>query len=270
MFINNISASRSDIIDQCLWKYNLRYNLKLPAFANPNEESLNFGSYIHKIFELGYNSTDIKDIYKISEEQKTNYKIPFSLKSRTEKCIENFYKWNSSIAQTLSTERMFEVPLDEKGDIKLIGVIDRVILSKEGNYLVVDYKTSKKEKGKADLQSDKQLMGYAYAIHTEYKVPYNKIWCAHYYPVTNNLVPVQFNPVQIHNWRKREIEKVWRIRKKTKDDFPAQQNIFCDWCEYKTACPIFNTQAEVCARIDEAQKKKKELDLLKEVNVKAK
>ena len=251
MFINNISASRSDIIDQCLWKYNLKYNLKIPGFGSKNEESLNFGSFIHKIFELGYKDNDPKLLMKLAESERETYKIPFGMNDRIKVCIENFILWNGKLGETISTEGMFEVPLDAEHDIKYIGIIDRVVKGTDGGYLVIDYKTSKREKKTKDLLDDKQLMGYAYAIHTKYGVDYTKIWCAHYYPVTGNFYPVRFSKAQIWNWKKKEIDKVWRIRKKTKDEFPPQKNIFCDYCEFQPVCPHFSTQEQVCKRLEE-------------------
>jgi hypothetical protein len=33
----------------------------------------------------------------------------------------------------------------------------------------------------------------------------------------------------------------------------------CDWCEYKDACPKFNSEQTVCKRIDEQKELKKKL-----------
>ena len=166
-------------------------------------------------------------------------------------CLENFMLWNQKLGETLSTEQTVTVPLDEEKDIKFIGVIDRVIKGSDGGYLVIDYKTSKREKKKKTLMDDDQLKGYAWAIHNLYDVPYEKIYCAHYYPVTGNFVTVKFGKFQIDRWKKKQIEKVWRIRKKKKDEFWAQENVFCDWCEYHDACPRFHSENVVCERIDE-------------------
>lgn len=260
MFINNISASRSDIIDQCLWKYYLKYVLRIPGFGSPNEESLNFGSYIHKIFEHGIGCKDLKSLLKLAEEHKSNYKIPFRETDRTKKCLENFLVWNQNLGETVSTEISFNVSLDKANDINFIGVIDRVIRGSEGGYLVIDYKTSKTEKKKKDLLDDKQLQGYAYAIHVMYDVPIEKITCAHYYPLTNNFVPVKFARFQIDRWKKKEIDKVWRIRKKKSNEFYEQENKFCDWCEMKPVCRRFNSEEVVCKRLDEQKELKKKLD----------
>ena len=61
-----------------------------------------------------------------------------------------------------------------KDDITLNGVIDRVIKGKDGGYLVIDYKTSKREKSKVELYQDSQLKGYVYAISKLYDVPISK------------------------------------------------------------------------------------------------
>ena len=160
-------------------------------------------------------------------------------------------QWNAKLGETISTEGLVEVFLDEKNDIKFIGVIDRVVRGKDGGYLVIDYKSSKREKKTKDLLDDKQLMGYAFAISQKYKVDISKVWCAHFYPVTGNFYPVQFSRMQIAMWKKKEMDKVWRIRKKKKDEFPAQSNIFCDWCEMKDVCERHTPKELVCQRLEE-------------------
>ena len=259
MFINNISASRSDIIDQCLWKYKLRYIERLPGFGTKNEDALNFGSFIHKIFEVGYKENDLKSLLKIAEQERPTYKVPFVENDRMKACLENFILWNSKLGETVSTEQAIRVPLDKKNDIDFIGIIDRVVKGTDGGYLIIDYKTSKREKKKKTLMDDNQLKGYAWAIHETYDVPYNQIFCAHYYPVTGNFVSVKFSKFQIDMWKKKQLDKVWMIRKKKKDEFWASQNMFCDWCEYKDACPKFNSEDTVCKRLDEQKELKDKL-----------
>lgn len=265
-FINNISNSRSDTIDQCLLKYHLKYNLRIPGFGSKNEDALNFGSYVHKIFEVGYKEKDSKSLMKIAEQERSTYKVPFHENDRLKKCIENFIPWNMKLGETVSTEQTFRLPMDAKADIEFIGIIDRVVKGTEGGYLVIDYKTSKREKKKKDLMDDPQLMGYAWIIHEVHGTPYEKIWCGHYYPVSGNFPTVRFSKFQIESWKKKQIEKVWRIRKKKANEFYPQENMFCNWCEYQPACTRFNSEEQVACRIEEQKvlaKKIKE-DRLKE------
>lgn len=241
MFLNKISSSKSDVISQCLLKYKYRYILKIRDLPSKNEDSLQFGSFIHKVFELGFKNNDIKELQKISEEVKGNYKLAGKIEDKTKICIENFLRFNSQLGETVATELVFEIPIAEGIDYN--GVIDRVIKGKDGGYLVVDYKTSKSEKSRKALLDDNQMKAYAFAISTLYNVPLSKVYCGHYYPLSNNFVTVQFPKILIDEWKRKEIDKVWRIRKKKQDEFPPQKNMFCDWCEYKPMCPAHNDPA---------------------------
>jgi radical SAM protein with 4Fe4S-binding SPASM domain len=251
VFINRISNSKSSTIDECLWKYNLKYNLKIPGFKTKSEESLRFGSFIHKVFELGYKEKDLKSLLSIAESERKNYGITSLREENTKLCLENFIVWNQFLGETISTEGEVEAWLDKEADIKFNGVIDRVVKGSKGGYLVIDYKTGKWEKKKKDLLDDKQLKGYAYAIHEKYGVEYRDIFCAHYYPLSNNYIPVQFSAFQIATWKRKEIDKVWRIRKKKANEFPPQKNIFCSNCEFQQICEKFCTKEEVTKRLDE-------------------
>lgn len=260
MFISSISASRSDVIDECLLKYYRRYVERLPGFEKANEDQLNFGTFVHKVFELGYQLKSSHDLLKLAEAEKQNHKIKKQFFEKLKSCVENFVVWNSAMGETVDTEWEFEVPLDEKNDIKLIGIVDRIIKGSKGGYLIVDYKTSKREKKKSELQMDKQLMGYAYAVHMKFGVPFKDIYCSHFYPVTGHFVMVQFSKILIANWKRKEIDKVWRIRKKTKNDFPAMENMFCNYCEFKPCCPKFNSDEVVKAKLEEQVNLKRKLD----------
>lgn len=264
MFINSISASKSDIIDQCLWKYNLRYNLKIPGFGSKNEDALSFGSFIHKIFELGFQKSDLKTLSKLAEQERSTYKVQFQMNEKIKSCIEHFISWNSKLGETVATETAFELPLDKEHDINFKGVIDRIVKGAKGGYLVIDYKTSKREKTKKELLEDKQLMGYAYAINQLYGTEYKDIWCGHFYPVTGHFITVQFSKFQITQWKKKEIDKVWRIRKKTSNDFPAHQNMFCGNCEYQKVCEHFCSKEEVAKNLEEQIKLRDQLKAEKE------
>ena len=110
-----------------------------------NEDSLKFGSYIHKILEDGYQAKNLKDLQLLAEQHKKNYKIPFSYKERTNRCLSNFLNFNDKLGETVATELIYEVTLDKKNNIKQNGIIDRVIKGKNGGYLIIDYKTGKKQ-----------------------------------------------------------------------------------------------------------------------------
>lgn len=263
MFLNTISNSKSDVIDQCLKKYKFRYIENLPGFPAKNQDSLNLGSFVHKIYELGVSSTTKEELTLIAEQEQAKYNISYRQKKQAETCIDNFLNFNKKLGKTLATELVFEVHLDEAHDIKFNGVIDRVIEGKNGGLLIIDYKTSKVEKTRADLFMDGQLKGYAYACRQLYKKEYSQITCAHYYPLTDNLVTIQFPAAAVNKWKEDMINRVWKIRKKKTEEFYPTKNKFCDFCQYQPLCPEFANPQDINQRLEE-QKKLKEEKKLKE------
>jgi len=255
MYIKTISESKFQTFKQCQLKYRYRYVERLPEPDDTNTEALHFGSYIHKVLEDGVNAKTQEELVQIAEEVKGSYKVSKKYEGKDLRCFDNFLKFNPKLEETVATELVFEVPV--KDDITLNGIIDRVVKGTDGGYLIIDYKTSKREKSKVELYQDTQLKGYVYAISKLYNVPFSKIVAAHYYPVTNNFVFVQYSVPQINAHARKIVDEVWKIRKRKKDEMKPSRNEFCNWCAYKTACPEFNNPMQCAKKIDELKAKKK-------------
>jgi len=255
MFINTISESKYSTFKQCKLKYRYKYIDYLKEDEGLTTDPLHFGSYIHKILEEGVEATTYQELEDLAKEFKPNYKFNNTYTPKIDLCLKNFLRFNASLEETVATELVYKI--DVRDDISLNGIIDRVIKGSDDGYLIIDYKTSKREKTKVELYQDTQMKGYCYAIHKLYNVPIDKIVIAHYYPITDNLVTCRYSTVQIHNYIKTIVDEVWRIRKLKKTDFCASENKFCNWCSYKQLCPIFNDPHTVNSRLDERAKKPK-------------
>ena len=239
-------------------KYRYQYVDYLPEPEGADTKALAFGNYIHKVLEDGVDATTMDQLLRIAEETKGSYDIHPVYKGKDITCFENFLKFNKSLAKTIATEIRFEVFLTE--GVNQTGIIDRVIEGSEGGVLIIDYKTSKREKTKVELFQDPQLQGYVRAWHKEYGTPINKITAAHYYPLTNNFVSVKYSPAQIAGIEKTLISDVWKIRKCKKDELTPQRNQFCSWCSFKPVCTEFNSKQDVDCLVEELQEKKKLLN----------
>lgn len=242
MFINKISPTKASVIDECLYKYWARY-VKRYKGIDTNKDALNFGSYIHKIFELGIDKTSEKDLRAIGKQIRKDYLVEdVSYEKKAEKCFKNFLHFKKGLSKIIGTERHVEVELAP--GMLFNGVIDLVVEGNNGGVLVIDYKTSKREKNKATLYQDGQMRGYCWAISQLYKLPIEKVTCAHYYPLTNNFVPVKFRKADIIKWQKKAISQVWDVRKRKADQFPPTKNQFCNWCAYQHICPLHTSSLE--------------------------
>jgi RecB family exonuclease len=213
---------------------------------------LNFGSFIHKVLEEGYQEKSLANLKKIARNLMETYNIKESMLGKAEKCFKNFLEWNEDLTDTVDVELEFSIDLAK--DIAYTGIIDRVVKGTDESFLVVDYKTGKREKKRLDLYNDKQLQGYAFAISELFNVPIHKITCAHYYPVTGNFVPIKFNKAQIETFKREKIKEIWRVRKMCKPDFTPQLNPFCQWCGYHKVCPKKTPPSLAFQRLDEAKR----------------
>jgi DNA helicase-2/ATP-dependent DNA helicase PcrA len=256
MFIKSISESKANTFTQCNLKYKFKYVDKYEEMSK-NKDALDFGSYIHKIFELGVEKTSLEDLFTIAEECKKDYKITEEKDKKTETCLRNFLRFNASLTETVGTELVYEIKQDEKNDISLNGIIDRIVKSPQGEYLVIDYKTGKRELKKHELYQNHQMQGYAFAVSKVFKVPLEKVTVAHYYPVTGNLVSLKYSWAQISSYLRNKVETVWKIRKKKKDEFQPSKNEYCWWCGYSQLCPEFSSPQKITESLKYVKKSKR-------------
>ena len=255
MFINKVSPSKIKVYDECKLKYKFKY-IDYLREKETNTDALQFGSYIHKIFEDGVTATEEDQLLEISEILRSHYTFDKAREKLIEKCIKNFFNFNNSLSgcEQISTEQSFAIELNQ--GYALNGIIDRVVRSEDGNYLVIDYKTSKRPSTKRDLIKDPQMLLYAYAISRLYTVPIHSITLAHYYPHLDKLVHIKFSEPHVLMYMKKLTQKIWEIRKKKKNEFFPQVNQFCDWCGYKDMCPKQNPTTHL-QEYDAALKAKK-------------
>ena len=256
MFINTISNSKRDTFNQCKLKYRYRYVERVADYDLSNTDALHFGSYIHQIFEDGFQASGLDQLLSLAEENKAKYKFGSSYDPKVLPCLKNFMRFKASLPESGLPEQHFDIEVAD--GITMNGYIDRIIKGKEGGYLVIDYKTSKREKSKVDLYQDPQLKGYVYAVHKLYNIPMNKITAGHYYPLTDTFVTVQYTTNQIHSHVRSVVEDVWKIRKSKKTDLVPIRNQYCNWCSYKSLCPEFTESCLIEHRLQEIKEIKEE------------
>jgi putative RecB family exonuclease len=120
---------------------------------------------------------------------------------------------------------------------KLQGYIDRLVDVQNGEYEIHDYKTSRNVPEQEKLDSDRQLALYQLGIHEKYpdakKV--HLVW--HYLRADRELRSYR-TPQQLQELKAATIGLIDEITAKTREnDFPPQESMLCDWCEYYSLCP---------------------------------
>jgi RecB family exonuclease len=263
MFINRLSPSKLKCYNDCKLKYKLRYIDYLDEDFNPNTntDALQYGSYIHKIFEDGNDATTIEELQTIAADLRDSYHFGPEKDKNTQKNLRNFLALQEKLrskCEDVSTEMFFAVEVGD--DITLNGIIDRIVKNEKGEYLVIDYKTSKQAISKMDMFKDPQMIIYAFAIHKMFNVPYSKIRVAHYYPHLDKIVDLTYTSGHININIKKALKKVWDIRKRKKDDFFAEPNRYCRWCGYYDICPKGNGSEQLLQETVMEHKEKKKAE----------
>tara|TARA_R100000458_G_scaffold1977_4_gene1656 strand:- start:2310 stop:3140 length:831 start_codon:yes stop_codon:yes gene_type:complete len=259
MFIDKLSPSKIKVFDECKAKYKFKYidYLKEDYNENLSTDALQFGQFIHKVLEDGVDCSAYEDLREIARSVRNQYTFSKEKEALTERSLRNFAIFNSQLTHTVSTEMNFSVESPCAG-YNINGIIDRIVLGKTGDLLVIDYKTSKRAASKRDLYNDAQMQMYSYAVHKMYDVPIDKITVAHYYPHLDKFVAIKYSSKHIAVFLNAQKGKVWDIRKRKKVDFHPVINRFCDWCGYKDICPAHGADpSKVDKIIEEVSKNRR-------------
>jgi len=155
--------------------------------------------------------------------------------------LHNYLKLeNPKTLEPLEQERWVRCSIE---DLNLRGILDRMDEDKDGNLVIVDYKSGKSPLAKYKEPRFFALKLYALLIRdelgvtpVELKLIYLKNSTIHTLKVTDAML----------DEAKVEILKIWEDIKKAfeENNFPATKNNLCkDWCYYKPICPLFNDDA---------------------------
>ena len=158
--------------------------------------------------------------------------------------IKNFYKnnppWNFSV---VDTESHFEVLLpDEKGQAHILaGIIDRVDKIGDGEYEIIDYKTSRRLPSQEAADMDFQMSLYHMALMRKWPgTDPAKIKLSLYFLKHNEKISSTRGKEALKATCEAALKIIREIEQKTiKNDFPPVVSKLCDYCPYKQICPAW-------------------------------
>lgn len=264
------SHSQLSTFEQCPLKFKFRYRDKAPKLAEKTVEAFT-GTLVHeslqKLYEdLKYQKLNpLEDLLAFYHQQwRRNWNPGIQLvreglgeehyREYGAACIRNYYHrhqpFNQSI--TLSTERHLVFQLDDAGQYKFQGYIDRLSKRSDGVYEIHDYKTSGSLPDQAHVDRDRQLALYQVGLQTNWRdvESVDLIW--HYVSLDSTLVSRR-TPEQLADLRQRTIELIQKIESTV--EFPPVKSQLCDWCEYRALCPLWSHVVSVEAMPPEAMAK---------------
>jgi len=245
------SHSRLSCFEQCQLKYKLSYIDKIEAKVEDTIEAF-LGTIVHETLEELYRDLQnqkentLEELIKIYENQwekswddsiqiiKKKYTAE-QYKNKGKKFIKDYYNRYKPFTQdkTIGLEERIIIDLDESGNYKLQGYIDRLVETEDDHYEIHDYKTSARLPKQKDLDYDRQLALYAIGINDNYKdcEDIELVW--HYLAFDKELRSKRIEK-ELEVLKKDTIDLINKIENTEK--FPSNPSFLCEWCEYKPIC----------------------------------
>ncbi len=239
------SHSRLWLFESCPEAYKIKYIDK--TFPDiPKSVELFLGDIVHQSLEWFYlevksgKSPDADDlITKFAILWQDNFSA--ALRQSREKpeyyfnkgirfLVDYYYKNKPFVDNTIHIEKRILFPLDESKEYLIQGYVDRIVLNKEGEYEVHDYKTNDSLKTQEQIDLDRQLAFYHLGLQEELgkDIKVKLVW---HFLAHNKTIHSIRNQEQLNKLRQDTLNLIKNIE--NSKVFPFCNKPWCDWCSYK-------------------------------------
>jgi putative RecB family exonuclease len=250
------SHSRLSTFEQCPLKFKFKYIEKIPELKKSIESCL--GKAVHGTLEwlyLNAKEGKIREIEEVIQQYVKNWEENYDPQTmivnqglskedyfnKGVAFLLNYYTANRPFDDnTLEVEKRIVVELDEQGEYKIQGFIDRLAYNLEKNrYEIHDYKTANNLPSQDSMDADRQLALYSIAIKEIYGGDKEVILIWHYL-AHNKKIHSKRTPEQLTELKKQTLELIKKIE--LTREFPPKKSALCHWCPYKSICPAWGNK----------------------------
>jgi len=245
------SHSRLESFKSCPLKYKFNYIDKIKREEEGIEAFL--GSRFHKVMEKiykdlpfrKYSLDELLDFYEDDWDKNYHDKIMIANNERKakdykeigKKFIGDYYKRYDPFNQgkVLGIERQVFINLDDQGEYKLRGYIDRINQAEDGTYEIHDYKTSKSLPEQGKMEEDRQLALYQIGIQTMWN-DVDQVELVWHYVAFDKEIRSKRTKEELAELKKDTIDLIKKIE--ATREFLPNESTLCGWCYYRDICPL--------------------------------
>jgi len=245
------SHSRLSCFEQCPLKYKYAYIDMVETEVEENIEAF-LGSKVHETLEHLYEDLRYQKLNSLEElleyfhkqwdEHWTDEIVivkqqygPENYLKMGEKFIKDYYKRYCPFNQgkTIALEERILINLDEGGNYKLQGYIDRLTEAADGCYEIHDYKTNSRLPLVDYISNDRQLALYMIGVKSNYP-DVERIRLIWHFLAFDKEIDSTRTDEELDELKKETIKLIDRIE--SEERFEACPSYLCEWCEFKPVC----------------------------------
>tara|TARA_X000001036_G_scaffold428330_1_gene457976 strand:+ start:480 stop:1328 length:849 start_codon:yes stop_codon:yes gene_type:complete len=159
-----------------------------------------------------------------------------------ETCLTKFYSLHKPFGESVyANEYEMDFLLDDDSNYRIKGVVDRIDVDEDHNWIIHDYKTGKRAYNQKEADNDMQLGLYQIGLENKKKSVNSVVLVWHFLQQSkeNIMVYSKRNRSDLEDLAskiKTVIDKI-KLKIKNKEKFPAKKTFLCRWCYYWEECP---------------------------------
>lgn len=249
------SHSKIGAFETCRLQYKFAYIDRVKVEAEDTIETF-LGSRVHEALEKLYRDKKFEKLLTLDEllatfnkiwQEKWTDSIIIVKKDYTaenyrkmgERQLTDYYNRYKPFdkGRTIGLETQDFLSLDAEGKYKFHIRIDRLVDMGNGLYEVHDYKTSSSLPKQEDLDSDRQLAMYSQWVKQNFK-DFHKVRLVWHFLAFDKELDSYRTKRELDDLQKEVLEQIKEIE--AAEDYPANVSWLCDWCLYKSICPMWS------------------------------
>jgi hypothetical protein len=229
-----LSHSSLELLNKCLWSWYQRYVEKWYPDVEKNPAS-EFGSLLHISIE-NYTGTGKGEMNALIEKYRDDYELNEEYSAKIPKAVDRFlefYEKHLKGVVKMYKEKTITILLNQF--LALTGSLDVLYQTVNGNWIIVDWKTTKKMNGDVS----KQLSCYFYLLSAVSKTSPKQIKCQVVYLaagyddeyVQEYTIDEQDKEIY-ENLLLEAVDKISRFDIETSEQWKRKPSPLCPWCSY--------------------------------------